>query len=130
MNIEPQYETVWSGAHWRTYPQPVLAASHDVPKDARASLSFGAEGKATTAFGRALVVTVNREKARAAFTDDWQTANQLADRVGMSVQGVRRHLRDALNDGIAEAQVFASRLAFGRSERRYRRVTTRREQAA
>ena len=117
---EQEFETVWTGASWREIPQPAPEA----PRVLRTP------SKPTTIHARKLLCEANREKVRAAFTEDYQTANQLAARVGVTVQAVRRHLREAIEDGVAEYQVVKSKRSWGRSERHFRRVTTRREAAA
>ena len=109
-----ELETVWSGA----LETAAIKAQQSAPPP-RHTEQF--PQKPTTSFGRALVVTENREKVRAAFNGEWQTANQLAAVSGMTVQGVRRHLREALDDGIAEYKVVKSPRAWGRAERHFRR---------
>ncbi|CAB4192200.1 hypothetical protein UFOVP1236_16 [uncultured Caudovirales phage] len=107
-----EFETVWSGNTWRTYPRPELGTTAMVRTDPRQ--------KETTVNGRKLVAAVNRQVVRAAFTSEWRSANQLARFAGMTVQGVRRHLRDALNDGVCECRVVPAVRSWGRSERQYR----------
>ena len=107
-----ELETVWSGSTWRTYPQPIVAEPR--------KLGLFPD-KPTRNEGRATVAAMNRAKVRTAFTWEWQTANQLAARANMTVQGVRRHLKEALADGIAEYTVVTSTRARGRSERHFRR---------
>ena len=57
---------------------------------------------------------------RASFTDEWQSVRTLARFAGMTVQGVRRHLREAINDGAAECRMVKSVRPWGRSEGQYR----------
>jgi hypothetical protein len=107
-----QFETVWSGNTWRTYPAPELGTTAMVRTDPRQ--------KETTVSGRKLVAAVNRQVVRASFTAEWRSAHQLARFAGMTVQGVRRHLKDALDDGVAESRVVKAVRSWGRSERQYR----------
>ena len=72
----------------------------------------------------------NRIKLREAFTDDYQSAVQLAEKVGITVQAMRHHLREALADDVCEAKVYKSTKQWGRAERRYRRVRPAQQEAA
>lgn len=119
MSEQQEFETVWTGASWREIPPPAPVS----PRVLRPS------SKPTTVHGRQVVCAANRAKVRAAFTDDYQTANQLADRVGVTVQAVRRHLREAIADGVAEYTVVKSKRSWGRSERHFRRVRPAQEAA-
>ena len=107
-----EFTTVWSGNTWRTYPQPELGTTAMVRTDPRQ--------KETTISGRKLVAAVNRQVVRASFTDEWQSVRTLARFAGMTVQGVRRHLREAINDGVAECRVIKAVRSWGRSESQYR----------
>ena len=109
-----EMETVWN----QTLATASAKAQQCAPPPPRHELF---PQKPTTMHGRATVAAMNRAKVRAAFNYDWQTANQLAARANMTVQGVRRHLKEALADGIAEYTVVTSTRARGRSERHFRR---------
>ena len=102
----------WGSKHRDVFPQPEIARPRE--------LALHPE-KPTTMHGRATVAAMNRARVRAAFDYEWATANQLAARADMTVQGVRRHLREALDDGIAEYKIVKSPRAWGRSERHFRR---------
>ena len=106
------YETVWTGASWREDPQPQLGPPLVIRTDPRQ--------KPTGRFGRALVVDVNRRVLRAAFTAQWQSVSQLAKVSSMTPQGVRVHIRQAMNDGVCESRFVKSKTQWGRSERQYR----------
>jgi len=107
---EQDFEVCWTGASWRDIPPP----EREAPRAPRPS------SKPTTIHARKLLAEANRAKVRAAFTEDYQTANQLAARVGVTVQAVRRHLREAVEAGIAEYTVVKSKRSWGRSERHFR----------
>ena len=124
-----ELETVWTGSTWRSYPQPVIGSLRHAAERPSDELRLGCGGKPTTVHGRALVAAANQARVFASFTDDWQSANQLADRVAMTVQGVRRHLRSALTERVAEVKVMPSARAFGPSVRLYRRVRPAQEAA-
>jgi hypothetical protein len=107
-----EFETVWSGNTWRTYPAPELGTTAMVRTDPRQ--------KETTVNGRKIVAAVNRQVVRSAFTAEWQSMQQLARFAGMTVQGVRSHVGAALADGVCESRVAKSEGRWGGSARQFR----------
>lgn len=101
---------VWSGATWRDYPQPTVA-------DPRR-----ASDKPTSTNGRIAFAAKNRARVRASCTDNWQTVQQIAVLAQMTPQGVQRHLRDAVRDGLVECRVCTTTRSWGRAARQFRRL--------
>jgi len=85
----------WGGDEWRRYPAPTL----------------GTEGPTTRPASvreRVKVVSANRARVREALRAEWQTVAEIAATLGMTAQGVRRHIRDAMTDGVADGVMVAS----------------------
>ena len=98
MSAEPQYEVCWSGAHWRTYPAPVLVTPREERIRPRAS-------QAGAAFERHR----SRDLVYACVDTAYGSVESVMARTGLSDRTVRTVLRNGVDDGtlerIAQARV-------------------------
>jgi len=115
---EQEYEICWSGASWRDYPQPVVAE----PSSAKG----GRESQA----GAALARYSAREMVYACVDTCFHSVNGVRARTGLSDRRVRFVLMTGAMDGTLERITQAPARPGLRPTYLYRRVTTRREQAA
>lgn len=114
--IEPQYETVWSGASWRDIPPPTKTPA------VRSARPSQAGAKGLHKGGRALV--------RACLADGaWYARLDVEQRTGLSRKQVQIYLAHGAKTGDLERKEEGPALRAGRPRFLYRRRQTA-EQAA
>ena len=104
MNAQ-DYDPVWSGNTWRSYPQPEIAQP-----------PVKMEYNESTAYTR----------VSAALAEDWMSRSALRERAGIDGRVVRAALDRLVADGTAESQIVGGKQSGrrGRLQTYYRRRQT------
>jgi hypothetical protein len=88
-----EYEPIWSGSTWRSFPAPVLATA--IPRPVAAPVRKLPHYKQR-------IAARNRERVRALLGEEWISARDVQASVKLTLQALRSHLREAVADGYAE----------------------------